>query len=568
MRGLFQDRDDTENISGWYVVDSRLDLDDERLNVVGTANIILVDGARLYNEDGIRVSPGATLNIYGQAGDSGELYLDADTNDNAALGGDEGEGCGTINIHGGHITADTNNLGEDAAGIGGGEDGSGGTITIYGGTVTGIGGSDSYNGGAGIGGGGAGSGGTITIYGGNVNARGGANAAGIGGGDEGSSGNIAIYGGTVDAQGGSATAENGAGIGGGEKGDGGIITINGGEVTATGGDCGAGIGGGKHGNGVKTTISGGKVIANGKWGAAGIGGGKAYYSLYTKGGNSGVIIITGGEVIADDGYRPDVFTGAGIGNGSLGDDATVTLSYSGANSTRIQTPSFTRYTNDTITVTMDKPFKDLNSGTVYEARTYTAAELSKMQKLNLVPADNPSIPAKKSSRITLQPKTAVYTGKTINIGKARVVGSKGKVTYAYYSDAKCTKKVSEHKNAGVYYVKARVADDASYKAATSKAVKLTIKKASNPITVSPKAQTFKKSALKKADSFAINVENAKGKVTYKPYSKARKAGIRVTKAGLVTIPKHCRRGIYKIQILAAGTRNYKAKRCYVTVRVE
>ena len=191
-----------------------------------------------------------------------------------------------------------------------------------------------------------------------------------------------------------------------------------------------------------------------------------------------------------------------------------------------------------------------------------------MKNLILVPADNPSIPKKKPSRITLQPKTAVYTGKTINIGKASVVGSTGKVTYAYFSDAKCTKKVSEHKNAGVYYVKARVAADASYRAATSKAVKLTIKKASNPMTVSPNALTFKKDALTKGIYFAIKVENAKGKVTYKAYSKARKAGIRVTKAGFVTIPKHCKRGTYKIRVLAHGTQNYKARRYYVTVTVK
>jgi hypothetical protein len=217
---------------------------------------------------------------------------------------------------------------------------------------------------------------------------------------------------------------------------------------------------------------------------------------------------------------------------------------------------------------MDKSFKDQKTGTVYEARSYTGAELDGMKNLDLVPADNPSIPAKKPSRITLQPKTAVYTGKTINIGKARVTGSKGKVTYAYYSDAKCTKKVSEHKNAGVYYVKASVAADDSYSAATSKAVKLTIKKAPNPMTVSPKALTFRKSALTKTIYCDITVENAKGKVTCKAYSKARKAGIRVTNEGLVTVPKNCRKGTYKIRVLAGGTKNYKAKSYCLTVTVK
>ena len=190
-----------------------------------------------------------------------------------------------------------------------------------------------------------------------------------------------------------------------------------------------------------------------------------------------------------------------------------------------------------------------------------------MKNLDLVPADNAFTLDKKPSRITLEPKTAVYTGRTINIGKARVTGSTGKVTYAYYSDPKCTKRVSEHKNAGTYYVKASVAADASYQAATSKVVKLTIKKAPNPMTVFPDALTFRKDALTRANYFAIEAVNAKGKVTYKALSKAKKAGIRVTKAGLVTIPKHCRKGTYKIRVFAGGTQNYKAKCYYVTVTV-
>ena len=113
-----------------------------------------------------------------------------------------------------------------------------------------------------------------------------------------------------------------------------------------------------------------------------------------------------------------------------------------------------------------------------------------------------------------------------------------------------------------------MAADASYQAATSKAVKLTIKKAANPMTVFPDALTFRKDALTRANYFAIEAENAKGKVTYKALSKAKKAGIRVTKEGLVTIPKHCRKGTYKIRVFAGGTQNYKAKCYYVTVTVK
>ena len=64
------------------------------------------------------------------------------------------------------------------------------------------------------------------------------------------------------------------------------------------------------------------------------------------------------------------------------------------------------------------------------------------------------------------------------------------------------------------------------------------------------------------------MENAKGKVTYKASSKAKKAGISVTKAGLVTVPKSCGKGTYKIRVFADGTQNYKAMRYYVTVTVK
>lgn len=75
---------------------------------------------------------------------------------------------------------------------------------------------------------------------------------------------------------------------------------------------------------------------------------------------------------------------------------------------------------------------------------------------------------KSNSKIKLKKKTAVYTGKNINIGKAKVEGSSGKVTYSYYKDSACKQKVKKHKNAGTYYVKAYVAADDKYQAAVSK----------------------------------------------------------------------------------------------------
>ena len=85
---------------------------------------------------------------------------------------------------------------------------------------------------------------------------------------------------------------------------------------------------------------------------------------------------------------------------------------------------------------------------------------------------------KGKSTIKLAAQTKTYTGKKLKYtGKVVRTGSTGKVSFAYYSNAKCTKKVaaSRVKNPGVYYVKATVAADSNFKKATSKAVKLTVR---------------------------------------------------------------------------------------------
>ncbi|MBQ5560696.1 MAG: hypothetical protein IIT46_13135, partial [Lachnospiraceae bacterium] len=71
-------------MSGWYVINSSVSIEN-RLTVYGTANLILCDGVKLYLYNGINVSYGNTLNIYCQSGGSGELYCDADINDNVTL---------------------------------------------------------------------------------------------------------------------------------------------------------------------------------------------------------------------------------------------------------------------------------------------------------------------------------------------------------------------------------------------------------------------------------------------------------------------------------------------------
>lgn len=59
--------------------------------------------------------------------------------------------------------------------------------------------------------------------------------------------------------------------------------------------------------------------------------------------------------------------------------------------------------------------------------------------------DNGKTSTKKSSKVVLKDKYAIYTGKAIKIGKAKVTGSKGKVTYTYYTDAKCKKKLKNYR---------------------------------------------------------------------------------------------------------------------------
>ncbi|MBR3318438.1 MAG: hypothetical protein IKG21_11525 [Atopobiaceae bacterium] len=87
---------------------------------------------------------------------------------------------------------------------------------------------------------------------------------------------------------------------------------------------------------------------------------------------------------------------------------------------------------------------------------------------------------KVASKVSLATQTKAYNGKAQSYsGKVTRSGSGGKVTYAYYSDAKCTKavKAANVKNAGTYYVKAKLAADTNHNAAVSAAVKLTISRA-------------------------------------------------------------------------------------------
>lgn len=301
----------------WYTRDCNVTIEDQvQVDEGATANIILINGTTMTFEEGIYVPANSTLNIYGQAGDTGVLYCHTDDNCSAGIGGREDDPCGTINIYGGTIDAkgddNTGGSAEGGAGIGGGDEVSGGTIRIYGGNITARGATDA----AGIGGGDDGASGNITIYGGKVNAKGGSSSrdggAGIGSGNNANCDNITIYGGEITAQGG----PDGAGIGGGDDGKGGTIKIYGGNINAKGGVCASGIGGGEYASAETIRIEGGTIEATGGSGAAaggaGIGGG--------ENGSGGDITITGGTIKANGGHN-----GAGIGGGDWGDGGTITI---------------------------------------------------------------------------------------------------------------------------------------------------------------------------------------------------------------------------------------------------
>ena len=178
---------------------------------------------------------------------------------------------------------------------------------------------------------------------------------------------------------------------------------------------------------------------------------------------------------------------------------------------------------------------------------------------------------KKSSKVVLKDKYAIYTGKAIKIGKAKVTGSKGKVTYTYYTDAKCKKKLKNYpKKVGTYYVRAKVAATDTHKSAQSNIAKLVIQK-KNPMTVKVKSKTYKAKAstgkLAKNYSFKIGVTKAKGTVTYSK-SKNCKKYITVNNKGKVTVKKGTPRGKYTINVKAKGKGTYASRTIKVSIKVK
>lgn len=179
--------------------------------------------------------------------------------------------------------------------------------------------------------------------------------------------------------------------------------------------------------------------------------------------------------------------------------------------------TYTYYTNEACTngATVNAP---ANIGTYYvkatveEDANFMAATSNVAILVIQKTASQKGIPT-----VTLTNKSAVYIGKAIPIDKARVTGSSGTVTYTYYTDAACTKgkTTSAPKNAGIYYVKATVAETEEYRSATSNTARLTIQKASSSIRLKDKTALY---SGKRISIGEASVKGSSGEVTYIYYS--------------------------------------------------
>ena len=165
------------------------------------------------------------------------------------------------------------------------------------------------------------------------------------------------------------------------------------------------------------------------------------------------------------------------------------------------------------------------------------------------------------STISIEPYTVTYNGTAVNLPAPIVNGSTGSVTISFY-DAHGKELKAATVNAGTYYAVAYVSADDKYAAAVSEKVKVTVKKAANPMKAKAKKKSFKVKAKKKtaiAKKKAFKITGNKGKVTFKKVKGNKR--IRVSKTGKITIRKGLKKDktyILKVRVRAAGNSNYRA----------
>ena len=127
------------------------------------------------------------------------------------------------------------------------------------------------------------------------------------------------------------------------------------------------------------------------------------------------------------------------------------------------------------------------------------------------------------------------------------------------------------KGVGTANITITAAETDKYAAAT-KTVKVTVKKAANPLAVTGKTANVKFTALSKKNQTiavkkAITVSKNQGKVTYA--KKSGNAGITVAKNGKITVKKGLKKGTYtvKVNVTAAGNAKYNKATKVATVKV-
>jgi len=156
-------------------------------------------------------------------------------------------------------------------------------------------------------------------------------------------------------------------------------------------------------------------------------------------------------------------------------------------------------------------------------------------------------------------KNKAYTGKKIKQKPVVKVDGKKLVAGEDYQ-------LSYKQNIEVGTATVIISGIGDYQGKVSKTFK--IKKAANPLKVTPASKSFKRSALGKAKTLKIAASKSKGKLTYAPNKKAKAAKIKVSAKGKVTIPKNCKKGTYKIVVKAAGNKSYKPATATVKIVVK
>ena len=99
----------------------------------------------------------------------------------------------------------------------------------------------------------------------------------------------------------------------------------------------------------------------------------------------------------------------------------------------------------------------------------------------------------------------------------------------------------------------------------------------NPLKLSTSKKTYKAKTLKKSKkSFTVKVTKFKGKVTYSLNDAAKAAKIKMKKTGSsskavkykIIVPKKCKKGIYEVNINAAGGSGYDAGTKTIVIKVK